>query len=525
MAYRLSIFQKGLLLVAIPLLAQLLFLGVLVKTNADQLAAQRLAMHTKDVIVKAETLARLLVQCHAATRGFVLTTDPAFTVEYDRTAAQVRQVIADLLAFVQDNPHQEAAVRAVAERSEAVLRWTAETNRIVRAGQQSEALVRVRTLEGKGLLDRQRAAMDVFVGEEERLDAERMQSLRRNATHQTWALAAGLVLALGSAAILAYLFSQGIVGRVAVLTDNARRLAEGKELKPALPGGDEISHLDHVFHDMAEALAQKDRENEMFVYSVSHDLRSPLVNLQGFSQELSLVCQDLRALAAEGEWTAAKRERALRLLDRDAAESVRFIQTAVGRLAGIIDALLRLSRVGRVEYRWQLVDVRAAVTRIAESLRGTLAERKAEIVLQDLPPAWGDPTAVEQMFANLIGNAVNYLDPQRPGRIEVGCLAADNADNADKLRTYYVKDNGLGIAEAHRGKLFLAFQRLHPNAAPGEGIGLALVRRAVERHGGRIWVESAAGAGSTFFLALPGQAPAEGGRAGRAQPLATEMAP
>src|SRR5262249_1736099 len=155
----------------------------------------------------------------------------------------------------------------------------------------------------------------------------------------------------------------------------------------------------------------------------------------------------------------------------DAAESVRFIQTAVQRLAGIIDALLRLSRVGRVEYQRQAVDVRAAVVRVVESLRATITRRGAAVAGGDPPPAGGDSQALEQVFANLIDNAVNYLDPQRPGQVEVGSRE-EVGDPAAGLRTYYVKDNGLGIPEAQQDKVFLAFQRLHPDAAPGEGIGL-----------------------------------------------------
>jgi signal transduction histidine kinase len=176
------------------------------------------------------------------------------------------------------------------------------------------------------------------------------------------------------------------------------------------------------------------------------------------------------------------------------------------RLSGIIDALLRLSRAGRVEYQWQSVELNAVVARVVESLRGTIAQRGATINVADLPPVWGDPTAVEQIFANLIANALNYLDPRRPGVITVG---SDNSATPDEpkgllpLQTFFVKDNGLGISEAYRSKIFQAFQRLRPDMAKGEGIGLVLVRRMVERHGGRIWLESAEGKGSTFFVNLP----------------------
>ncbi|HXG10725.1 MAG TPA: ATP-binding protein [Gemmataceae bacterium] len=260
--------------------------------------------------------------------------------------------------------------------------------------------------------------------------------------------------------------------------------------------------------ELAEAnrdLAQKNQENELFVYSVSHDLRSPLVNLEGFSQELGAVCQDLRAILADSDLPPAVRQRGLALLDQDMAESIHFIQTAVKRLSGIIDALLRLSRAGRVEYQRQRVDIRLLVGRIIESMRLTIDQRGATVHVGDLPPAWGDPTALEQVFANLISNALNYLDPERPGLIEVGSAAPEHG-GADGLQTYYVRDNGLGIPEEYQHKVFQAFQRVHPRAAPGEGMGLTIVRRIVERHQGKIWVASRPGEGSTFFVALPAAA-------------------
>jgi signal transduction histidine kinase len=121
-----------------------------------------------------------------------------------------------------------------------------------------------------------------------------------------------------------------------------------------------------------------------------------------------------------------------------------------------------------------------------------------------MPRAWGDATAVEQVFANLVGNAVNYLDPDRPGQIEVGALDGEAPSNGAGGITYYVRDNGLGIPESGMAKLFLAFQRFHNSRARGEGIGLALVRKIVERHGGAIRAESAQGVGTTFYVELPG---------------------
>jgi PAS domain S-box-containing protein len=252
-------------------------------------------------------------------------------------------------------------------------------------------------------------------------------------------------------------------------------------------------------------LAEKNRENETFVYSVSHDLRSPLVNLQGFSAELELTCWEICETLRVDDVPAAVRERTTALIAPGMTEPVHFIRTAVTRLSAIIDALLRLSRAGRIEYQIREVDLNQVVRRIVDAMRISLSERGAEIIIQSLPSIRGDVTAVEQVFANLIGNAVNYLSPSRPGIIEVGVLeeSPSNDNHDSRLRTCFVRDNGLGIAAACHPKIFQAFQRLHPTAAAGEGMGLTIVRRVVERHGGRIWLESIENQGTTFFVSLP----------------------
>jgi signal transduction histidine kinase len=255
-----------------------------------------------------------------------------------------------------------------------------------------------------------------------------------------------------------------------------------------------------------EELRRKNEENEAFVYSVSHDLRSPLVNLQGFSQELALTGAELRTLLADPGVPPGVRARGLTMLDDDIAPALGFIQTGVRRLSGIIDALLRLSRVGEVVYRLAPVDPTPIVARIVASLNETVGGPRATVMVGALPPWCGDPSAVEQIFGNLIGNALKYLDPQRPGRIEVDCLTEEDTGagtSPTSVRTYYVRDNGLGISAHALDKVFQPFQRLHPQVAAGDGLGLTFVRRVVERFEGRLRVESTQGAGSTFYVALP----------------------
>ena len=256
----------------------------------------------------------------------------------------------------------------------------------------------------------------------------------------------------------------------------------------------------------------------MFVYAVSHDLRSPLVNLQGFSTELEESCQQLRSLLARPAVPAEIRDEGTTLLDEGVTQSVKFIRSAVSRLGGIIDSLLRLSRVGRIEFRWQSVDVGQVMRRIVDATSDTIERRGATVTLRDLPPAWSDPAAIEQIFGNLLDNALHYLGPAPgTGTIEIGAVDAPDAERSNQMVTYYVKDNGQGIPANCLDKVFQAFQRLKPGAASGEGMGLTFVRRVVARHNGRVWVESTLGQGSTFFVTLP--APA-GPHAPQAAPIA-----
>jgi len=244
-------------------------------------------------------------------------------------------------------------------------------------------------------------------------------------------------------------------------------------------------------------LAQERAENETFVYSASHDIRAPLVNLQGFSQEIKMASDELRSLLASDTLPESIRNRAQLVLDQGLDESVKYVQTAVQHLSRIVDALLRLSRAGRVVYQWNAVSLTPIIRRILESLSLSIARTGAQVNVDELPPVWGDSVALEQLFGNLISNAINYLDPARSGVIHIGALPPN-----DNLQTYFVRDNGLGMPAGALPNLFHVFERFHSQVR-GEGMGLAIVHRIVQRHNGRIWVESTEGQGTTFYVALP----------------------
>ncbi len=512
--------KKWLIVLAIPLAFQVVFLVVLFRSQAERAEAQERAIHTVEVIARAETIDRLLAEAaNVVLREAILRGIAPGRLKDKQD--QARDLLAKLEAVVEDNPKNRAIVADVAARVGRYLDGLDVTDRLARDGRRDAVEARLRDPGRHDTLDEIRAQMELFLEGERKLHLMRKDRLDRVVAGQEWTLIVGSVLTLLTVGVLVDTFSRGFLRRVGTLSDNARRLAAGEPLASPLEGNDEIVQLDRSFHAMARALAERDQENEMFIYSVSHDLRSPLVNLQGFSRELALTAEDVRAAVAPLEKPAEVGKRIDRLLGEDMTGAIHFIQTAVARLSAIIDSLLRLSRAGRVEYQMQMLDMDAIVHRVADALRGSQNEKRAAIVVVgDLPPAVGDPTAIEQVFGNLLSNAVKYLDPARPGEIEVGTTTGGGGDDGDVLTTYYVKDNGLGIPSAHQAKLFLAFQRLHPGVAQGEGIGLALVRRMVERHGGRIWVESEAGTGSTFFVSLPSR-PASPGLNGVPIPAAS----
>jgi signal transduction histidine kinase len=525
----LSLSTKGMLLIAVPVAAQIGMLAILRSAQTSVLDAERWAIHSKDVILRGDDLNRAALQAIANQRASVISGDPDFR-DNSSTDVPLAAQLNLLEALVADNPPQRTRLGVVRERLDALEGWIEEQRQLVRQGRQEEAAVRVRERQGSAQLDAVRKALATFMTEEERLSSLRSAELRRATEGARLMTLVAAAVSFVIACIFAYLFSRAISARFAVLTANAAQLASGGALTAPLIGSDEIARLDAVLHatgrQLFEAssatqraqrelearldelavlnreLRHKTEENETFIYSVSHDLRSPLVNLQGFSKELALSCASLQALLTHEHVPVSLRERTTDLIDRDIAESLRFIRTAVSRASDIIDSLLRLSRAGRIEYRWARVNMSRVVTTVVDAMRATISAKAATVVVSPLSDAWGDSTALEQVFANLLGNAVNYLDPSRPGRIEIGMLERGTMDG-ESTRTYYVRDNGLGIPEAAMAKIFTAFLRHHVQHAAGEGVGLALVRRIVERHRGRIWVESKEGVGSTFYVELP----------------------
>jgi signal transduction histidine kinase len=236
---------------------------------------------------------------------------------------------------------------------------------------------------------------------------------------------------------------------------------------------------------------------ETLMHVISHDLRAPIVTIQGFCQELTIACNRLNELFEEEALSAHVREHLNPLVRQDIPEAVRFIRAGADNVSSVTSGILRFIRLGQMAIQWEGLDVNRLVMGIVTSMEFQL--KKKEVVLQigDLPDCMGDDVLVTQVFANLIDNAQKYLDPARPAEIII------SGTTVNGWSVYAISDNGIGIPAEHHEHIFQVFRRLDAKREGGQGLGLAIVRRIIDRHQGKIEVESIPGKGTTFRVYFP----------------------
>jgi len=241
----------------------------------------------------------------------------------------------------------------------------------------------------------------------------------------------------------------------------------------------ERKKTEHEREQLLQELADKNAELEQFTYTVSHDLKAPIITIKGF---LGLLSEDVQSGNA-------------RRLEADIAR----ISEAATQMHNLLNNLLELSRIGRIMNEPEAVDCNQLIDEAQKILTGRLKERKINLhVNGKLPMVKGDHQRLLEIFQNLIDNAAKFMGDQSQPVIEVGQRSSPSND----FVTLYVRDNGIGIPAQQHERIFGLFNRLDPSIE-GTGVGLALVKRIIDFHGGRIWVESEAGAGSTFYFTLP----------------------
>lgn len=433
-------------------LAVLAVVGVLVyRATTDFIETNAAAARSRQALTALEAVYSLANQAETQQRGYLLLGDPADLVPRQAAVAQLNARMTELKQLLADDPQQSAQLpeleRRVADRL-TLLDWVLEARRTqgFEAGRQ-----RLAAGPGRHQMEKLRETMALIQqAEQKRLEAR--QQAAQESARQTLS-----TLALLLAATVAFL---------SVLYARIRR--EVRERRAA----QETST--RLLHEVESA----NEELKNFAYVVSHDLKAPL-----------------RAIGSLAGWLQADYADKL---DDEGREHLRLLVGRVQRMDGLINGILEYSRVGRV--RETLVDVdTAALAHAAIELLAPPPHIRV-IVEQGLPTVWGERTRLQQVFQNLLSNAIKYMDKPE-GIVRVGCRRADG------MWQFSVRDNGPGIEPRHQEKIFQLFQTLAPrDRVESTGVGLALVKKIVEQYGGRIWVESEPGRGSTFYFTLPASA-------------------
>jgi signal transduction histidine kinase len=314
------------------------------------------------------------------------------------------------------------------------------------------------------------------------------------------------VLVILIASIVAYALSRTLQRQVSdpifSLAETAKAVSDRKDysVRAIKQSDDELGVLTDAFNHMLaqiqeqnEGLEKRVRERtaelelangelEAFCSSAAHDLRTPLRAITGFAD----VLLDVRAKIPPAE----------------AQRYIRLIRDGSGEMSELISALLAFSRLGRQELSREKVDLMQVCRDAYKDLEGERAGRQVDLRLAELPPTEGDRALLRVVFVNLLSNALKYSRPRDAAVIEVGVTHDEEEGGNDPV--YFVRDNGVGFDMQYTERLFGVFQRLHhAHEFEGTGVGLATVRRIIERHGGRIWAEAALDAGATFFFTLP----------------------
>lgn len=428
---------------------------------------------------------RLIEQAEGARRGYVLA--PArtgFRDNYHEAAAAIPARVAALGTLIADNPVQRAAFARLRVQIAAL---DAVRDHTVALADRGDVEGARRAFDETGEAARMRAirtTFDAMGKEEHRLLAVRDAQMRRGirAFYVVLAIAVVLVVVLALVSLLT------VIAYTRELARSHAALATA------------AAELESRVAERTADLSRANEEIQRFAYIVSHDLRSPLVNVMGFTAELEAATAQLRALVTRVEEKApglvTPDERLM--AEEDLPEAIGFIRASTQKMDRLINAILALSRQGRRTLSPEPVDMGALVTQIAATMAHRLDAVGATVgVAGALPTIVTDRFSIDQIVSNLIDNAVKYLKPGVPGRITVS--GGDDATRA----WVEVSDNGRGIDPRDHERVFDLFRRSGTQDQPGEGIGLATVRALVFRLGGHIEVRSTLGEGATFHLTLP----------------------
>ena len=440
--------------------------------------------HTYEVELAISRIANLNEQAETARRGFLLTGQPVYRQSYASAVRDLGQAIDRMAELAGDNPRQQKNIARLRNLLAELAEFRALSVERVESGSISEAVQLFTAETNARRMSAIRDQTRTMAGEERRLLAIRDTEQR--------------------ASIRTFFVVLGIAGAILLLVALVSFLTVKRYTRDLGRSRDGLRAFNDTLEDqVAERTADLTRANEeiqRFAYIVSHDLRSPLVNVMGFTAELSSATGPLAELVDRAEATAPEivTEEARLAAREDLPEAIGFIRASTQKMDRLINAILKLSREGRRTITPEPLDLAALVAGIAASIQHILDDRGVALVVErPLPSLISDRLAIEQILSNLIENAAKYLQPGRPGRIVV-------SGRRERARVVLsVADNGRGIAASDHQRVFDLFRRSGSQDQPGEGIGLAHVRALAYRLGGTIDVVSTLGEGATFSLNLP----------------------
>ena len=416
---------------------------------------QRADLTTTKVIGASDDLLIGLLNAETGQRGYLLTSNPVYLEPYDMALSMVpadQQRLGALVLAVPGGGQYFAELNRLVAAKMAVM---TETINLARAGDHAGALRIVDTNEGKQIMDEARGTTADLQRAAAAAGASRRSDLRTQ-------LVAVIVLAviLAAANVIASLLLR-------------RRLRMAREDIRSLNANLEQQVQQRTIH-----LERANKNLEAFAYSIAHDLRTPLRGISGFAEALVEDYGDR--------------------LDETGREYAGRVQAGCVRMAALLDDLLHLSQVTQAEMNLEDVDLSAEVTAICDQLHARDPGRQVRVTVQEGVRATADRALIRTALDNLLENAWKFTARRDGAAIEFATTPI-----GDTHICCYVRDNGTGFDQAYAGKLFQPFQRLHAvGEFPGTGIGLASVRRIIERHGGRTWAESAVDGGATIYFTL-----------------------
>ena len=452
-------------------------------------------VHTVEVENQISTLLLRIRTTESAARGYLLTEEQRFLEEYSASASNVHSDIDELIKLAGDNSVQIANSNRLREPIQARLD---EFERAIGYAKRHDTAGGIAMLRSSDTGEAVRRIDDV--ARQLRAEEERLFALRTETADRTERLAS-IVTVVGSGLVIL------LAGISVFLVRRSTRARD--EAEAALR--DSNLNLEATVDERTADLREANNEIQRFAYIVSHDLRSPLVNIMGFTSELEELRTDIFKriaglhLAAIPEAVlpeaGSDAEPALESQDKqllsDFSEALEFIKSSIAKMDRLISAILNLTREGRREFDPVRIDVRELIEAIVTTVAHQSAEAEAQIHIEPLPDITSDRLALEQIFSNLIDNALKYLKPGVPGEILVR--------GRTKLgyAIFDVTDNGRGIDPKDHQRIFDLFRRAGLQDKPGQGIGLAHVRTLVRRLGGTMSVASELDKGSTFTVTLP----------------------